>query len=326
MPLLAFVLSLPMLAAAGASESAGSERLGDSHAVTLFSLRVGEQIAYAGQIEEQAEWGPAGLAVSEDGTIWIADGARHRLVGFDRAGAETGVIDLDEDLVGIGGIATHGQSLVVLDIAAIEPAVLVVDAVTGDVARTITLPRAASLERGLSGVSVGDDGLVCAELEGGLRHVEVARISSVTARGLAVEETSASVRFAQSTELGDVRVHGADEFATGGGARLDIGGRSVSIETENLTGTVRAIGSDDSALYVSVDEVSQHPDGSLVVDATVRAYDADGRQVGIVRVPPVEVPAGPYVQIAATPDGAIIALVPRERTVDVVELKLERSA
>lgn len=278
----------------------------------LFSLPVGEVISYAGEGPEQSTWGPAGIAVSDDGTLWIADGAGHRVLGFDTSGEVVQEIDLDLEVVGVNAIAVVDDMLIVLDYAAQTPRILVLDQGTGAPVGELTLPDTVRLDTGLSGVAVLADATIVAELQGGTRLVPVARIDPASAELTAVED--GAVTHTYRTQAGPVRL-------TGGASAL-IDGTRVALSTANTAGTVRFVGATPEVVYLTFDEMSQCADGTVLVDTTVRAYDVAGTELGAARIPLAELAARPNQPVALSPDGELVALVPGEETIDVVSLAL----
>ena len=279
---------------------------------TLFSLPVGGLIAYAGTGDEQATWGPMGVAVDADGTIWIADGAEHRALGFSRDGDLVLEIDFDTRLVGLNAIATHADKLIVLDYADVTPKILVASTRSGDITTTIPLPSNARLENGLSGITVMADGTIAAELEGGLRLVSVARLTPGSSRVSPFVLSGSTY----TTDAGTVRI---SEDA------ILVNGNRVVAPVENILGTTRIVGTTTDTFFVSVDEVTQTQEGTMLVDRVVHALDITGTLGGSARLPLSEMVAIPNQPVAATADGELIALVPRNDTIDIVLLNLRDS-
>lgn len=280
---------------------------------TLFTLAIDGQISYRDNAAEQLPWGPAGLAVSEDGTVWIIDGAAHRLLGFSQTGRPRGVVDLDDRVVGIGGLATFGPSLVVLDSAAEKPQVLVVDSATGKTSTRIELPASAYLDQGLSGVGVEADGTIYAELEGGASIVRVARVSTGTPVAARVAPDKAS---GLRLGVGTVRVKEHTNWRVP--AEIDVNGQIIAVESSNKEITARIAGATRDELFLDVAETSQDSSGKLMVDSTIRLFSPQGKPIGVARVPKGEVIRATTTSI--TPDGRILALVADLAAVSVVEL------
>lgn len=316
------ILLLSVLVLGGAA-SAGASGNADHSAPEqlLFSVPVGQAITYAGTGPEQALWGPSGLAVAGDGVIWIADGARHRLVGFSEAGTVLRVADLNDDVVGIGDIASSGNDLAVLDIASEPPAVVVVDWRSGTVRSRVSVPSRASLANGLSGIAIDAGGTIVAELEGGITVVPVARIS---ADGHTAEVPRGAVRPSslRQTPIGSIQVGPPLRQAQGSAATLKVGSRTAQIRTENLPGTVRLIGASRSAVYLEVSEVSQDRHGTVLVDSTVRTFNAAGVETGVARVPEGNAGISVGRRTAVTPADDVLALVPMVDRLDVVSLTI----
>ena len=294
-----------VLGAAGTSADGAPPRFQDPE--LLFSLDVGQDISYAGTGPEQLLWGPAAGAVTSDGTVWIADGADHRLLGYTTGGRQVAAVDLSKELVGIGDVEARGTQLVVLDIAAVVPEVLIVEPYVGEVIDRWPVPEGARLADGLSGVWVQPDGSVFAELEGGIDLRPV---------GLQADPTASAT---YNTEIGEVRITGSDH-TLGGSASFLVNNHQLRVNVQNYIGTAQLIGATDSWIGLALDEVSQHPDGRIMADQTVRLIDPNGEQVGIARLPLSSFVVSVAEPVTVTPGGDIIALIPRSRRVDVVKL------
>ncbi len=284
--------------------------------MVLFSLPVGGEITYAGVGDEQLPWGPAGIAISDDGTIWIADGAGYRVLQFSETGRLLSEIDVNETVVGIGDIETAGDIIVVLDIAAVEPEVYIYDQGTGEELGSISVPKSAGLDAGLSGVEVTPTGIVMAELEGGHWLTPIGSLNlddSVESHGRSKTH---------NTHLGDVELVPSPSQTLGAGASVQIEDEPVELSVTNLAGSVMLAGVSADSIFVAVDEVSQAADGTLQVDTTVRSFDSSGTYLGAARVPRSVMLIQPTEPVAIGPQGDILALVPREKTVDIVRLSL----
>lgn len=317
MSLLALALGGSVLAgpARGAAHSASQPNDVDIGRL-IFSLPVGDPIRYEGG-PEQLVWGPAGIAVDDRGGIWIADGVDHRALRFDRFGSVTATVELRE-VVGIGEIAIFGEALIVLDIAAVSPGVYVYNVNDGRLRHRFDVPRWAGLMEGLSGLSVMPDGTVAVELEGGLRVVTVGTLGDSPGAPLAaVSETRLTLSGAVRVEpsIGPLPLE----------RTLQIGDVGVTLTGTNPIGTVMVAGSSDEAVYVLVDESGQQPDGAIVVDTTLRVFDPAGRPLGLARVPRAEMAVQLFRPVAISAGGEILALVPKESSIDVVALTLSDS-
>src|SRR5438876_945378 len=92
----------------------------------LFTVPIGDAgLHYESQgVAEALTWGPAALRIGPDGSFWIADGAKDRILCYDARGSLVRVLDLTGIVVGIGDIAITPYEVVVLDIAAQDPKVV----------------------------------------------------------------------------------------------------------------------------------------------------------------------------------------------------------
>ncbi len=311
----ALVCSLVLLASVSASASASGDGLSDSAPEILFSLAIGEDINYSGGGEELLLWGPAAIAVGDDSTVWIADAAEGRALGFSMSGKPIRTIDLSERVVGIGDMEAAGDQLVVLDIAAEVPQVLVVDSKTGVTVDKLPIPEAADLSHGLSGVAVQADGVIVAELEGGLTLVTL---------GVPGE---AKLVDSYKTPSADLRLDGTGVGLPdlGEESSVSINRQAVSLPVNNYPGTVQLIGATESLVALSVDEITYTAKGQILVDQTIRVFNSEGQQLGIARLPLSDFVVAVAEPVAVSPSGDIIALVPRADRLDVVALPLGSS-
>jgi len=308
----ALVGSLVLLASVSASASASGVRLSDTPPEILFSLTIGEDINYAGGGEELLLWGPAAIAVGGDNTVWIADALGHRALGFSMSGKPIHTIDLSDRVVGIGDMETAGDQLVVLDIAARDPQVVVIDTDTGATVGELAIPQEADLSHGLSGIAVQADGSVVAELEGGLTLVTL----GVPGGARTVDS--------YKTPSADIRIDGTGTGIPGLGeeSAVSINHQTVSLPVNNFPGTVQLVGATESLVALSVDEITYTGEGSILVDQTIRVFDREGQQVGVARLPLADFVVAVAEPVAMSPSGDIIALLPRADRLDVVALPL----
>lgn len=308
-PAIALFGSLLLLASVATSASGSS--FTDASPEVLFSLTVGEDINYAGGGEQLSMWGPAAIAIGDDNTIWIADGAELRALGFTMSGKPIRSIDLSDSVVGIGDMEIAGDQLVVLDIAAEDPQVVVIDSKTGATVDKLPIPEDAGLAHGLSGVAVQTDGSVVAELEGGLALVM-----------LGVPGGAAKAVDSYKTPSADLRLNGTGLGVPelGEESTVLINDQAVSLPVENYPGTVQLVGATESLVALSVDEITYTARGQILVDQTIRVFRPDGQQLGVARLPLADFVVAVAEPVAVSPGGVIIALVPRDDRLDVVAL------
>jgi hypothetical protein len=136
----------------------------------VFSVPVGgEGVHYEGVgVPETLPWGPAAFTVGPDGTFWIADSVKNRLLHYNKEGQDLGAIGLAGLVVGIGDVAANGSEVLVLDIAAQVPKILRLSQ-SGEVLAKYDLPVGLRLENGLTGIALGQTGEILVELERGGR-------------------------------------------------------------------------------------------------------------------------------------------------------------
>jgi hypothetical protein len=136
----------------------------------IFSVPVGGKgVHYEGVgVPETLPWGPAAFTVAPDGTFWIADSVKSRLLHYSREGQDLGAIGLAGLVVGIGDVAASSSEVLALDIAAQVPKILRLSQ-SGDVVANYELPVGLRLENGLTGIALGQTGEILVELEGGGR-------------------------------------------------------------------------------------------------------------------------------------------------------------
>jgi hypothetical protein len=136
----------------------------------VFSVPAGgEGVHYEGVgVPETLPWGPAAFTVAPDGTFWIADSVKSRLLHYNREGQDLGAIGLAELVVGIGDVVASSSEVLILDIAGQVPKILRLSQ-SGEVLAQYDLPVGLRLENGLTGIALGQAGEVLVELEGGGR-------------------------------------------------------------------------------------------------------------------------------------------------------------
>jgi sugar lactone lactonase YvrE len=140
----------------------------------VFSVLVGgEGVHYEGlDVPETLPWGPAAFTVAPDGTFWIADSVKNRLLHYNQEGEDLGAIALAGLVVGIGDVAASSSEVLALDIAAQIPKVLRLSQ-GGEVLAEYDLPAGLRLENGLTGIDLGQTGEILVELEGGGRMFQL---------------------------------------------------------------------------------------------------------------------------------------------------------
>lgn len=279
---------------------------------TVLELEVGEQgITYGNRdAPELVTWGPTALDAEGD-TIWIADAARSRVRAYDRP-TRTWVEDVELDALTqrIADVEAIDGTLYVLDNAG-DVELLRVSA-DGSVA-IVELPPGVAQLGGVRGLAEDQDGSLLFVLDGAdpfMRvlspqgELDLTPLSGLSIDGARVTGTAADL--SNDPRRGVVSLGGfvVDEITVGA----------------SLTG-VEPIGVwSDGRFAVSVREMAV-ADGELVLDETVRVYDAEGT---FLREARLDSPAEAlYVdnRFALTPDGGVLALSTREDRVEVRQLE-----
>jgi hypothetical protein len=262
-----------------------------------------EGITYAGLSPEQQAWGPAAIVADDDGSLWIADTAGNRVLRYARTGERLAAIELDGRAVGVTDIVPIGSRLALLDSASVPPAVLTVEKAGGRTVSVRELPGNADLQAGLRGISVDGQRRL---------YAEVASTSIPVDDGLAPTVQGQASAFGAA----EVKIDRAGRRHT---AVATHRGRSTSFEVSHELVGVRLVGDAADRSAWTVDEAVTDRDGVLRVDRTVHLVAADGKVLGLSRVP---IASSLYVQhgVTLTPKGEVIALLARPTSVDVVML------
>ncbi|TET54314.1 MAG: hypothetical protein E3J64_02095, partial [Anaerolineales bacterium] len=263
-------------------------------------------------------WGPTALAVAPDGTFYIADGAHRRVLRYDAAGSFLSSIDLDEAILGVTDIEFDGDSLLVLDRWAVNPAVHRLD------------PQGESIERyGISeglrveilGIYAGPEGEVLAVTASS----GPVRLSSEEVTQLTDDEAGAGLPGAGGRVYTLVQ-HGWGEDSHTGEIVLHTQSGDelrVVIEVEDALVGLRLLGEDPRGGFaILVEELLEG--GTVRVDQTVRRYDRAGALLGMARVPLEEFYVPVDNGVCLGPDAQVYALVPKEDGVEIQRLGLLR--
>jgi hypothetical protein len=251
------------------------------------------------------------VTVAADGSIWIADTAGDRVVGYTRNGRRIGVHDVRGRVVGIGDLTVGHRRIAILDIAAASPAVLTIDRTTGGSLKTVVLPPQLGLTAGLSGIAFDPEGRLILEYEGG------SRTSPVDGPATRRAEPGRSV------DGGRFAVEPGSPDQVRSSARVSYGTITFQVSVPQILGGVYLLGERDTSLDVIVDAKAQEADGTIRVDRSVRRYSADGQLLGSGRVPVARRQAYVAHDLGAAPDGTIVALVPRQDRFDIISVGLQ---
>jgi len=239
----------------------------------------------------------------EAGTLWIADTAANRILGYTRSGKQVSVIDLKGRAVGVTDLAPIGPRLALLDTAAWPPAVLIVDKANGRTVSALELPDTMWLEDGLKGISADSDRRLYAE---------------VGAVSMPIEGTSSRRRGWQGAfGVAEVKL---DKSNGNRSATVIYRGKSLSISGKHRLAGVTLIGDTADQSAYAVDEAVVDAGGRMQVDRTIHVFGPDGSPKGQARVP---ITSSLYVDhgVTMTRGNEIVTLLARDTQVDIVRLQ-----
>ncbi len=279
-------------------------------AEVVFTVPVGESgLLYADYDRpEMLAWGPSALAVGQDGTFWIADAVGNRLRQYQRDGKLLKTIDTAKYAQGLSDISVGKDGIFVLDMAAINPMVWHFDfegAVLGSYESPVTLAD------GLSGIAYTPEGGLFLEQEGGLRLRQLVNpTGELTDR--AVEGYPYNGKLYQAAPA-DLRSENSRQ------GRLQVGDVRIIVTTKNQLAGLRILDVNSEGDFDAiVDELVSTP--MAHIDQRVHRYDAEGKQIGVARVPLAGQVTHMENGLAVGPDGAVYALVTRAKQVQVHRL------
>jgi cell wall-associated NlpC family hydrolase len=279
--------------------------------ITIATLPLGlNGVGYEGINEAEVEpWGPSGLRVDNDGTLWLIDAAARRVIHFDRSGALLDVIPLDGMAVGPVDLYLHRSDLFLLDRAAMFPSVVRVSR-EGELVGMVALP--AGLEASAQGFVANDDDRVLLSF-GGTAVAEVLGNSG----GLTIAAPEIYSREGRAIELSFPDATRDDEI--GRELHVDIGNSQLAIRTQFFISSVALLAvKADGSFVLSMEEVTFDP--VVLTDSTIWHVAADGAVLGKAREPVqaqrVFVPRG----VALDREDALLALKTSFDGASVVEL------
>ncbi|HEV2913116.1 MAG TPA: hypothetical protein VGX92_07360 [Pyrinomonadaceae bacterium] len=281
----------------------------------LFSIPVGGQgIHYKGVgLEEIETWGPSSFRVAPDGTFLITDTVTNRVLIYDREGRLLRQFR-PANVDGITDAVTDENNVYVLDGAAPDPAIITLQRSGREMRRSPVKPELR--RRGVSGLSVGESGGALLELQGGATV-----LSNENPPGRQPMRARSAGGRNYSVTIADQG--GGAQGPSEGTVKLD--GKTVAtISVENTLGGLTVLASTpDGDFYVLVEELTSAP--NIMIDQTVRHYEADGMLAGIARVPIAE--RFTYVShgVAVGPDRNVYALITRPQRADVIQLEFNVS-
>lgn len=280
----------------------------------VFTVPVGENgIHYEGvDVPEMLTWGPAAFTVGPDASFWIADTVGNRLLHYSPHGSLLEKINLDGSVVGASDlVVTPAGVITVLDQASVPPKIVQI-ASGGSVLGKHELPNGLHLGDGLSGIGLGDQGEILVEREGGANIHQVLDL-----HGNPVQATPTKGHL-HNGKLYSAHPSGLTSANPKQGA-IQAGNITIEVNTTHDLGTLRILGFDpDNSFYVVLEELAQNP--GLQVDKTIRHFDAEGKLIGMARVPIAEQYTYVAHDLTIGPDGSVYALVTYPDHVEVLRL------
>nr|HID14966.1 hypothetical protein [Anaerolineae bacterium] len=289
----------------------------------VFSIPIGSgpgDIGYEGLNREMLPWGPTALAVGEDGTFYVVDGANNRIQRYDATGSPLPSISFSDEVIGVTDIEVEGNGLLVLDAAAMKPAVhrLTMD---GTLVQFYPIPKTLEGEEiweRMSGIHIGLGREVYVALENG--H---AALQLTDQKGASLTTPRITAGF---QDAGDrtYKVQNADWSVEPHTGEVLISDRSgdvqhIAIQVPHILGGLRYLQTDrDGGFFIVVEELFY--DGTIHVDQTVHRYGSEGNLLGMARIPLSDF----YVPLengsAVGPDGNVYTLVPKQDRVEIQRL------
>lgn len=267
--------------------------------VTLTRLPLGERgVSYAGLDEEETEaWGPSGLRVQEDGTIWTLDAAASRAIHFDGQGQLLDTVDLDGLASGPVDLYVRDDEMFLLDRAAMVPTVVRIS-LSGVAIDSAAIPM--DLEARAQGF-VTDDGNGLWLSFGGTEVAEV----STEGGSLQLGDVHASLLNGQAITLDFPDTSSFDEI--GHELVVSTGAGQTTIHMDGFVSSVSLLAlHDDGSFVLSMEEVTFDP--VVLVDSTVWHIAADGSVLAKAREPVSDQLVFVPRALALHPSGALLAL------------------
>lgn len=289
----------------------------------VFSVPIGSgpgDIGYEGLSEEMLPWGPTALAVGKNDTFYIVDGANNRIQRYDATGFPLSSISFSDEVIGVTDIEVAGDSLILLDIAAMIPAVrrLTID---GTLVQSYPIPKMLGEEEiweKVSGIRIGPSGEVYVVLENGYAALQLTDQTGalLTAPRITTDFPDAGGR--------TYKVQNADWSVDSHTGEVLISDRSgdvqhIAIQVPHTLGGLRYLQIDcEGGFFIVVEELFY--DGTIHVDQTVWHYGSEGDLLGMARIPLSDFCAPVENGIAVGPDGSVYALVPKQDRVEIQRL------
>ena len=226
--------------------------------------------------------------------------------GYSQSGERFAEILLAGRAVGVTDIAPIGTRLALLDAASYPPTVITVEKADGRTVSVRELPKAASLEAGLRGISVDRDLRLYADV-GSLGVLLDDEVSSAV--------PGEAGAFGAAVIKADKRQTGAERHA----ATVTYRGESFALSVKHALVGLHLVGDAADRSAFAVDEAVTDAAGILRVDRTIHMIGATGREIGLARVP---IASSLYIQhgVTMTRKGDVIALLARASSIDIVRL------
>jgi hypothetical protein len=309
------MLSLIMILETGAISSTliPIQTQNDNLYEIMFSISTSENgIHYENAgVPEALTWGPAAFTISTDGDFWIADTVGNSLLRYSSNGDFLSKIDLAGLAVGATDLIVDKDSVLVLDQASLPPKILRLNA-KGIVLGVYDLPQGLYLENGLTGIALGDQGDILIEREFG---ASVTPFLNNKGDLLPKDETDGYVH---NGKFYSAHISGLTSANPKHG-EIHIDKKLIGIDTANDLGGLQILGfGPDGDFYLIVEELALY--STLQVDQTIRHYDADGKLLGIARMPLDEQYTYVAQDFALGQDGNLYALATRPDRVDILRL------
>ncbi|RLC60972.1 MAG: hypothetical protein DRI48_11290 [Chloroflexi bacterium] len=290
----------------------------------VFSVPIGSgpgEIGYEGLSIEMLPWGPTALAVGEDGTFYIVDGANNRIQRYDATGSPLSPINFSDEIIGVIDVEAKGDNLVVLDIAAMTPAVrrLTMD---GTLVQSYPIPKTFGDEmlwEGVSGIHIGPGGEVYVVVEyvrSVLQLTDQMGAPLTTLRSTAGFQDTGGRTYSTRNAAWSVDPH------TGGVLVRDPSGdvECITIQVPHTLAGLRYLQAGrDGSFFIVVEELTD-ADATIRVGQTVHHYDSEGNLLGQARIPLDDFYVLVENGIAVGPDGNVYALVPKQDRVEIQRL------
>ena len=283
----------------------------------VMTIPVGEDgVQYRGVgIPNMEITGPNALAVLPDESFVVADLIDNRLLRYDSAGHPLKTIDLfPRDIVNISDLRASETGLFVLEINFnVAPQRYKVHHLSfeGDLKASYEIPESFHLENGLSGITIGSQGQIILEMEGGAKLYQLGEQPDIEPVRVAGYPFYGKTYELDNSVIGETVVIKADRIQLKTKLSKGLGG--INFLKAFLDGSFYIIRND-----VVNDQVIQ-------VDQTVHYISANGVQQGVARVPLAEYYYPVMRNLAVSPRGDVFALLPRPDSVHIIRLNFYKS-